>query len=508
MSTSTLRKPRENPAREQSRKLPPETADGRDLRAQSQSLWSILTSRRFVLRAVNGLVLAALDLLLLFASLMIALRVKSLLTSEATSLRDSFDYTVNVLPLAALVMLLLFYGDGLYRRRNMRPGAQQILGSLFKVMVVTLVFALIDGLHFQSYYIFWSTFTVAAVLIIGARMLYDRASERVEQSFSHQRQAVIIGSGRQIDAVAVALQRAPVRRIVPIGFISQDGSPERQLRNLGTLDELEDHFDTIDEVIVADPTFPTSEAVMLVDRCHRGGVEVRLAPTTMEILRADVSEFVPGESLPLFEIRPPVFEGVAFVTKRIFDIIVASLLIVLLSPLLLLTALLVKLTSRGPVFFLSPRPGLGGEPFKCIKFRTMVTNADALQDELEKLNEADGAIFKIADDPRLTKIGKPLRRWSIDELPQLFNVVKGEMSLVGPRPLPRRDYNRLEAWHKKRYLVLPGITGLWQVSGRSDLDFDDLVRLDFLYLERWSVFLDLSIIIKTIPAVLRGRGAF
>jgi exopolysaccharide biosynthesis polyprenyl glycosylphosphotransferase len=228
----------------------------------------------------------------------------------------------------------------------------------------------------------------------------------------------------------------------------------------------------------------------------------------MEILRADVAEFVPGETLPLFEIKPPVFEGAQFVVKRLFDIFVSALLLMIFSPVLIATALAVKLTSRGPVFYPSPRPGLGGENFNCIKFRTMVTNADSLQEELEEFNEADGAIFKIREDPRLTRVGGFLRRWSLDELPQLINVLKGDMSLVGPRPLPLRDYERLDEWHKKRYLVLPGLTGLWQVSGRSDLDFDDLVRLDFLYIERWSVFLDIVIMLRTVPAVVRKHGAY
>jgi lipopolysaccharide/colanic/teichoic acid biosynthesis glycosyltransferase len=138
----------------------------------------------------------------------------------------------------------------------------------------------------------------------------------------------------------------------------------------------------------------------------------------------------------------------------------------------------------------------------------MYHDADRRQAELEERNEASGALFKIRQDPRITKVGRILRRFSIDELPQLINVLRGQMSLVGPRPLPKRDFDRLEEWHKKRYLVLPGITGLWQVSGRSDLDFDDLVRLDFLYLERWSVFLDLTILVKTVPAVFTRRGAF
>jgi len=138
----------------------------------------------------------------------------------------------------------------------------------------------------------------------------------------------------------------------------------------------------------------------------------------------------------------------------------------------------------------------------------MRSDAEQVQADLESLNEASGALFKIRHDPRLTPVGRFLRRFSLDELPQLVNVLRGEMSLVGPRPLPQRDYERLQDWHKKRYLVLPGITGLWQVSGRSELDFDDLVRLDFLYLERWSIFLDLTILLKTVPAVLARRGAF
>jgi lipopolysaccharide/colanic/teichoic acid biosynthesis glycosyltransferase len=139
----------------------------------------------------------------------------------------------------------------------------------------------------------------------------------------------------------------------------------------------------------------------------------------------------------------------------------------------------------------------------------MRVDAETLLETLREQNEAaDGLLFKIRRDPRVTRVGRLLRRYSLDELPQLVNVVRGQMSLVGPRPLPQRDFERLEDWHKKRYLVLPGMTGLWQVSGRSELDFDDLVRLDFLYLERWSVFLDLTILLKTIPAVFLRRGAF
>ncbi|MFL5887427.1 MAG: exopolysaccharide biosynthesis polyprenyl glycosylphosphotransferase, partial [Thermoleophilaceae bacterium] len=279
------------------------------------------------------------------------------------------------------------------------------------------------------------------------------------------------------------------------------------LKDLGPLERLEEHFDVIDEVLIADPAFPQEEAVDLVDRCHRAGIRVRVAPSTMEILM-DRVEFIPGQSVPLFELKPPVFEGIDFVVKRTFDIVVSALVLLFLGPLLLLAAAAVKLTSRGPIIYRSIRPGIGGRPFACFKFRTMYEDADQRQPDLEASNEQAGAIFKIKNDPRVTPVGRFLRRWSIDEFPQLLNVLRGEMSLVGPRPLPQRDYERLEDWHRKRYLVLPGLTGLWQVSGRSELDFDELVRLDFLYLERWSVFLDLSIILKTIPAVFRTTGAW
>jgi lipopolysaccharide/colanic/teichoic acid biosynthesis glycosyltransferase len=213
-------------------------------------------------------------------------------------------------------------------------------------------------------------------------------------------------------------------------------------------------------------------------------------------------------AVPLFTLDAPTFAGFDFAVKRAFDLIGSTLLLILLSPVLLIAAIAVKMSSKGPLLYHSMRPGIGEQPFACLKFRTMFEDADARMDDLERFNEASGALFKIKDDPRITPAGKFLRRFSIDELPQLWNVLRGEMSLVGPRPLPQRDFDLLEDWHRQRYQVLPGITGLWQVSGRSDLDFDDLVRLDFMYVERWSVGMDLLILLKTLPAVLSRHGAY
>ena len=410
---------------------------------------------------------------------------------------------------ASLVTVLLFARSGLYASRAERPGLSRIVSSLFQVMVVALVFALVNGEQYSSYYIFYGTLVFAICLIGSGRWVYELVTGVLLRAAGYRRRAVLVGSGRHIEDVAHALLDEVHAPVQMVGFISLTPRPDNGLRSLGAMEDLPavlDHH-RVDEVIIADPDFPEERAVELVDQCHRRGVTVRIAPSTMEIL-VHRAEFVPGASVPLFELRPPVFDGFDYVLKRSFDFVVALLLLVVLSPLLLLISVAVAVSSRGPVLYRSMRPGIGGESFACLKFRTMRSGADQSQADLESLNEASGALFKIRDDPRLTRVGRFLRNYSLDELPQLLNVLTGSMSLVGPRPLPQRDFEQLEEWHKKRYLVLPGITGLWQVSGRSDLDFDDLVRLDFLYLERWSIGLDLAILFKTVPAVLSRRGAF
>jgi exopolysaccharide biosynthesis polyprenyl glycosylphosphotransferase len=194
--------------------------------------------------------------------------------------------------------------------------------------------------------------------------------------------------------------------------------------------------------------------------------------------------------------------------KRMLDIAGSLGGLLVLSPLLIGIAVLIKLTSSGPVFFRQKRVGADEKVFFCYKFRSMYEDAEARQAELEAQNEADGAIFKMKNDPRITPVGRFIRRWSIDELPQLINVLKGEMSLVGPRPLPVRDFERMSDLHKKRLATIPGITGHWQISGRSNLSFEDMVRLDLYYIENWSLSLDIKIIIKTLGAVLRHEGAY
>jgi len=490
---------------------PAPPAEPQDIRKKRPPALSFLLRMDTLRRLARVASLLALDFTGLFAAIFTALCLKAwaLGALDATAADQALHQTEDLVSFAFLVCALLFARSGLYDGRDQRPGLTRIVASLFQTTVVALIFALVNGLEFSSYYIFYGSLFFAVAYIASLRYLYEALTGAVLRAAGRRRRAVLVGTGEHIEAVAHALASSGDSQVNVIGFIALTERPDNGLRSLGALRDIgevvTDH--RVDEVIIADPAFPEQEAIELVDQCHQRGVTVRIAPSTMEIL-VHRAEFVPGQSVPLFELRPPVFEGFDYLLKRSFDIVGSSLLLLALSPLLIACAVTVKVTSRGPVLYRSIRPGIGGVPFACFKFRTMYHDADERQADLESLNEATGALFKIRNDPRMTPIGAVMRRYSIDELPQLLNVVLGQMSLVGPRPLPQRDYDRLEDWHKKRYLVLPGITGLWQVSGRADLDFDDLVRLDFLYLERWSVFLDLSILVKTVPAVLSRRGAF
>jgi exopolysaccharide biosynthesis polyprenyl glycosylphosphotransferase len=480
----------------------------RDMRAKRPVALSFLlrwdTARRFA----RVVALLALDFLGVFLAIFTALALKAEVRTHA-DFSVVLHQTRTYVSFAYLVTVLLFARSSMYASRGERPGLPRLLASLSEVTIVVLIFAVVSGQHFSSYYIFYGSFIFAVAYVASLRYGWERVSGRLLRAAGYRHRAVIVGSGAHIEAVARALGAGPHPAISVVGYVSLKPLPDSALRSLGTIDELDVALEAnaIDDVIIADPDFPQERAVALVDVAHERGVRVRIAPSTMDIL-VHRAEFVPGQLVPLFELRAPVFEGVDFLVKRAFDIVLASLLLIVLSPLLVLIALAVKLSSRGRVLYRSPRAGIAGTPFECWKFRTMFEDADARQAALEPHNEASGALFKIRDDPRLTRVGRRLRRFSLDELPQLVNVLRGQMSLVGPRPLPQRDFERLEEWHMKRYLVLPGMTGLWQVSGRADLDFDDLVRLDFFYLERWSVFLDLTILVKTLPAVLWGRGAF
>ncbi len=413
------------------------------------------------------------------------------------------------LPFLTLITILVFWQAGLYAERERRAGVGRVVSSLVLVAVITVVFAWGVDHEFGTYGLAPTAVITCVAIISLLRASYERVTRDLWHLFGVRRRAVLVGDGehvahllRTLGAARGGIEYEFVGAIAP----EPDGIP---LPRLGTLSDLPQVLASqpVHELIVTGGDVTDDQLVELVEQAHQRGVQVRVAPTTAEILKQR-AEYVPGQAMPLFQLRPPVFAGIDWALKRVFDLVVASLVVVVGLPLWLLIAVAIKLDSRGPVFYSDRRVGLGEREFEMIKFRTMLLGSERLQDKLETRNEASGPLFKIRDDPRVTRVGAILRRLSLDEMPQAFNVLRGEMSLVGPRPLPIRDFDKLQPWHRKRYLVLPGITGLWQISGRSELDFDDLVRLDFYYLENWSIWMDITILLKTVPAVIGRKGAY
>jgi exopolysaccharide biosynthesis polyprenyl glycosylphosphotransferase len=269
---------------------------------------------------------------------------------------------------------------------------------------------------------------------------------------------------------------------------------------------LRDHV--VDEVVISLPMKSLyDQAARIVALCKEQGIIVRFL-SDMFNLRLVQSELNQFEDDSIITVTTEAMEGLPVLVKRVLDFCLSSILVIILSPFFLVIGLIIKLTTPGPVFFIQDRIGLNKRRFSLYKFRTMVRDAEKKLGELEDFNEVSGPVFKIRNDHRITRIGRFLRKTSIDELPQLLNVFKGDMSLVGPRPLPVRDYEGFdEDWHRRRFSVRPGITCLWQINGRSDVPFNSWMKLDMEYIDNWSLGLDLIILAKTIPAVLRGSGA-
>lgn len=475
-----------------------------DVRAARPYFLSKASSAALARRVGRITALLALDLSGVALGLYLALVVRELWVGHVPPLWGLlWEAETSWLPFLTLVVALVFWRAGLYAPRERRPGFGRVLSSLVLSALLVVAFAVGVGHEFSTYLLVPTAVLFIAVLVGIFRASYETATAELMRLAGVRRRALIVGEGAERERVRqalVSLGRGIQYEVV--ASLGRDG-PESELRELPRLLAAR----AVDEVIVADSGLSERDLLEIVDVAHRAGVKVRIAPKTTELL-TERAEFVPGEGLPLFELHPPAFAGTDWLVKRGFDLVVSAILVITGLPLWFPVALAIKLTSRGPILYLDRRVGVGEREFSMFKFRTMYADAAERQEQLEEANEAGGVLFKLRRDPRVTPVGRLLRRFSVDELPQLLNVLRGEMSLVGPRPLPLRDYRRLEPWHRKRYLVLPGMTGLWQISGRSTLGFDDLVRLDFYYLENWSVWLDISILLKTVPAVLARRGAY
>ncbi len=331
----------------------------------------------------------------------------------------------------------------------------------------------------------------------------------------NSRNAVIVGSGPRALEIAQYLKKNPQSGIKLIGFVGDefdssfyDILPDsKRLCNISEFPEyLENNI--IDQVFIAwDSKTNKEQAEDILNICVESGIVCHVPPDRVDskIQYAMMNQFGNVSLLTICKSRQ--YKNIFSPFKHWFDIFFSIFFIIILSPLFLMIALLIKITSRGPVFFVHKRIGYNKRIFNMIKFRTMIKEAEEMQEKLEELNEADGPVFKIANDPRITPVGKWLRKMSLDELPQLLNVLTGDMSLVGPRPLPLRDVNKIDQrWQKRRFSVLPGLTCFWQISRRYDMPFDEWARLDLRYIDHWSLWLDLKIILKTVPAVLKAKG--
>jgi exopolysaccharide biosynthesis polyprenyl glycosylphosphotransferase len=463
--------------------------------------------RSLARRLASIAVLVGLDIAGVALGLYTALALRELYYGQEPLWGLLWEAEERWLPFLVLVTVLVFWRADLYAPRERRPGVIRVLPSLLLVAIVSVAFALGSGHEFNTFG-FAPTAVLTSIAFVGLlRGSYETLTRDLLGLLGTRRRTVLMGEHVGELRRSLGADRGGIRYEF-VGVVSRSPAADG-LPRLGDPRDLALVLDAhgVDELIVTDADYAQEELLELVDQAHRRGVKVLVAPKTTELIRHR-AEYLPGQGSPLFELRPPVFAGVDWAVKRAFDVAVSALAVVVGLPIWLVIAAAIKLDSRGPVLFRDRRIGVGEREFGMLKFRTMVADAPELQPALEGRNEAEGALFKIRDDPRVTRVGAVLRRFSIDEIPQVLNVLRGEMSLVGPRPLPLRDYRRLEDWHRKRYLVLPGMTGLWQIAGRSQLSFDDLVRLDFYYLDNWSVWLDIAILAKTLPAVLRRRGAY
>lgn len=401
--------------------------------------------------------------------------------------------------LFAVGTLLLFTHYGLYgktvRARDYLRAAQ-LISSVYFISLVLAYFY--DPKLDAPRSLFFSAWVSSVVLVSLTRLVANGVLVHWQGVRSPTRVFLITQSNR-LRQLAQTLERRSPYLVVGAAMVSTANTEATFQRILAAKP---------DEVMAED--VPNVElASGLYWRLRRANIPLRLLPSSREMLyRRGIPEIVAG--LPTLMIETSVFQSVDYRIKRWLDYGLAALAVLLLSPVFVGIAISIRLTSPGPVFFRQRRMGLRGQVFNVWKFRTMSADAPQQQTQLEQQNQsADGILFKLHHDPRVTTVGKFLRRSSLDELPQLFNVLLGQMSLVGPRPLPLRDVAQFEPWHHIRHQVLPGITGLWQVSGRSDIEtFDDAARLDLHYIDNWSLNLDLEIMVATLRIVLTGLGAY
>lgn len=438
-------------------------------------------------------------------------------------MRFTLANAIGALLLMAL-WLILFRFQGLYFLPRHKGKFVQLRGIAIATGIGTILFAAL-ALFFHIrlfsplfFLVFWPTVVLFTLLF---RHSMQQLLGRLHVGDNNRRNIVILGSKQSAWDYATHIGTDSTAAYQMLGFVDDivliSDFPAQPLGGLGDFSSLLE-AQVIDEIVVAMPIRACSAAIQeIIDQAHERGIAVRFpmsqifsGMTRNDIWRVRMEGSLRSDGVFTHDLV--VYSGhevgMRYLVKRLFDLLVACFVVVLATPLMALAALAIFLSSGRPVIFVQDRYGYNGRVFRLYKFRTMVRNADALQEALRAQNERDGAAFKLSDDPRVTRVGRLLRKTSIDELPQLFNVIRGDMSLVGPRPLPLADYRRMtNSSHRRRLSVLPGITGPWQISGRDNISFEEWMQMDLDYIDNWRLRDDLKILLLTVPVVLLARGA-
>lgn len=428
---------------------------------------------------------------------------------------DRYYVTWQVLLLVALIWMGVFYFLGAYERRN-REEARIEARTIFLAATFAL-FTLAAALYFFkiedfSRVLFAYFYLLDLALLFGWRTGV-RAFKTRGGTNGRARRVLIIGTDSAARDLQAQIQTWDGYTLV--GFISERSDSESMADLalpapiLGTLEDamrVVDRLD-VDDVFLSQSTRGRLELAELILALRESNVRVRLMPDLLELITVRTGiETLRG--LPVITLREPAITGVNSVLKRALDLVGATLCLIVCGPFMLIIALSIRLDSKGPILFAQERAGQYGKPFRIYKFRSMVANAEELLDDLVDMNTLPESRYKLRGDPRVTRFGSWLRRWSLDELPQLLNVLFGSMSLVGPRPEVLRIATRYSPAQRQRLLVKPGMTGAMQISGRGDLSFEERMKLELDYIENYSIWRDVVILLKTVPAVLSGRGAY
>lgn len=500
---------------------PDELDEGVDLRdVVSERTLEIVDSRRVAKPHRRGWLVRRLLLAADLVGLVAAFLIAELVTANTSTGR--FDVLMETILFAATLpcWALIARMYGLYSQDDQRTNhvtTDEVANVFNMVTVCTWLFFAFSWLSgaaqpdVQKLLVFWA---LAVVLVPLARTL-GRGIARTRRSFIQN--TIIVGAGQVGQTIGQKLLRHPEYGVNVVGFV--DATPNKEhlrvtpLPLLGQVDDLErivQAFD-VERVIFAFPRGSHDRILGAIRSLKDAFIQVDIVPRFFE-LAGPTTGISAIEGVPVLCLPPRGLGTSARLLKRTMDIILSTFALFVLSPLLCLVALLIKLDSPGPVLFRQRRVGAGGDEFEIVKFRTMVREADDQKARVAHLNEhanGDRRMFKIRDDPRVTRVGHVLRRLSIDELPQLFNVLEGTMSLVGPRPLIPSENEYVRDWARERLALRPGMTGLWQVLGRSEIPFDEMVRLDYIYVTNWSLWHDLRLMCGTVPAMLKGgRGAY